>query len=142
MAWFTSSMYDAMRAIFVYCKGGCMSMSNVWDLRPNTQSGERKHVNHAGVLRSLLLEFYVLATSKVLSGREMAVHIHGHFIVLPHWEFRPPHTMTQYPTQSHYPVTELTSPCAILLMSSTRLGSDKYQFDKSSPCEAMTRTML
>ena len=34
----------------------------------------------------------------------------------------------QYPTQSHYPDTELASPCPILLMLSARLGSDKYQF--------------
>ena len=40
--------------------------------------------------------------------------------------------MTQYPTQSHYLDTELTTPCPILLMSSARLGSDKYNFYKSS----------
>ena len=40
-------------------------------------------------------------------------------------------TMTQHPIQSHYPDTELTSPCPILLISSTRLGSDKYQCNKS-----------
>ena len=39
--------------------------------------------------------------------------------------------MTRYPTQAHYPDTVLTSPCPILLMPSTRLGSDKYQFCKS-----------
>ena len=40
-------------------------------------------------------------------------------------------TMTWYPTQSHYLDTELTSPCHILLVLSTRLESDKYQFNKS-----------
>ena len=40
-------------------------------------------------------------------------------------------TMTWYPTQSHYPVTEPTSPCPILLMPSTKLGSNKYHFCKS-----------
>ena len=39
-------------------------------------------------------------------------------------------TITWYPTQSHYPDTELPSPCPILLMPSARLCSDKYQFDK------------
>ena len=34
-------------------------------------------------------------------------------------------------TQSHYPDTEPTSPCPILLMLSANLGSDKYQFYKS-----------
>ena len=34
-------------------------------------------------------------------------------------------------TQSHYVETELTSPCPILLMLSSRLGSDKDQFDKA-----------
>ena len=37
-------------------------------------------------------------------------------------------TMTCYPTQSHYPDTEPTSPCPILIMPSAWLGSDKYQF--------------
>ena len=36
--------------------------------------------------------------------------------------------MTYYPTQSHYPDTERTSPCPILIMLSARLVSDKYQF--------------
>ena len=36
-------------------------------------------------------------------------------------------TMTWYLTQSHYPTTELTSLCPILLMSSVRLDSDEYQ---------------
>ena len=39
--------------------------------------------------------------------------------------------MTRYPTLSHYLDTELNSPSPILLMSSIRLESDKYQFDKS-----------
>ena len=41
------------------------------------------------------------------------------------------HTVTWYPTQSHYPDTQLTSPYPILIMLSTRLGSDKYPFWKS-----------
>ena len=40
-------------------------------------------------------------------------------------------TMTQYPTQSHYPDIELTSLCPILLMLSIKLGSDRYQLCKS-----------
>ena len=40
-------------------------------------------------------------------------------------------TMIPFPTQSHYPDTELTSTSPILVMSSARLESDKYQFDKS-----------
>ena len=40
-------------------------------------------------------------------------------------------TMTWYPTQSHYPDTEQISPCPILIMPSTWLGSDMYQFVKS-----------
>ena len=39
--------------------------------------------------------------------------------------------MTRYPTQSHYPDNELTSPCPILEMLSARLDSDRYQFLKS-----------
>ena len=41
-------------------------------------------------------------------------------------------TMAWYPTQSHYPDTELASPLPLLIMPSTLLGgSGKYQFDKS-----------
>ena len=42
-------------------------------------------------------------------------------------------TMAQYPTQSHYPDTVLTSPTTpsrILLMPITRLYQDKYKFYK------------
>ena len=45
------------------------------------------------------------------------VRTHGDFIVLPHLN-----------TQSHYPDTERTSPCLILIMPSAGLGSNKYQF--------------
>ena len=38
-------------------------------------------------------------------------------------------TMTWCPTQSYYPGTEPTSTCPILMMLSTRLRSDKYQFE-------------
>ena len=66
-------------------------------------------------------------------------HTHGGFIVLPHWKLvgsseinelanKVASTMTWYPTQSHYPDTELTSPyhiSLILVMPSTRLGTNK-----------------
>ena len=35
-----------------------------------------------------------------------------------------------YRIQSHYPDTEQTCPCLIILFPSAKLGSDKYQFDK------------
>ena len=37
-------------------------------------------------------------------------------------------TVTWYPTQSHYPGTELTNPFSILIMLSAWLGRDTYQF--------------
>ena len=37
-------------------------------------------------------------------------------------------TITGYPTQSHYPNTEPTSPCLNLIMLSIGLGSTKYQY--------------
>ena len=52
----------------------------------------------------------------------VTVCTHGNFIVLPHWETLLP---DWYPTQSHYPDTELTSSCPIILMPSARLGSNK-----------------
>ena len=39
--------------------------------------------------------------------------------------------MTWYPTQVHYPDTEPTSPCPVLIMLTTWLGNNAYQFDKS-----------
>ena len=36
--------------------------------------------------------------------------------------------MTSFPTQSHYPDIELTSPCHVLGMLNTRLASNKCQF--------------
>ena len=63
--------------------------------------------------------------------RLVAAHIHGDFIELPHWEKQVTDTMTQDPTKSHYPNTECTSACPILVMLNARLGNDKYQFYKS-----------
>ena len=40
---------------------------------------------------------------------------------------QPSDTMNQFPTQSYFPNTELTSPCFILLMPSARLGSVTYE---------------
>ena len=40
--------------------------------------------------------------------------------------------MTWYPTQSHYPDPRPTSSCPILIMASTRLGNDKYEFQFDS----------
>ena len=76
------------------------------------------------------LLFYILTTFKVISGGvptcdsaltlglNSASHLGNHATS----------TMTRYPTQSHFPDTEETSPCPILIMPRTRLGSDKYQF--------------
>ena len=80
-----------------------------------------------------LLLFYIPAISKAISG------------LVPTWDSsrswwlysaaplgsQAISTMTWYPTQSHYPDTEPNSPCSILIMPNTWLGSDKYEFDKS-----------
>ena len=60
--------------------------------------------------------------------RLVIVHTHGDFIVLAHWESRPPASWPGIPL-SHIILT--LSHCPILLMAHGRLGSDKYQFDKS-----------
>ena len=54
--------------------------------------------------------------------RSLTVHTHGDFI-----GDQATCIMTQFLTQSHYLGTELTSPCPVLVMPSTRLGIDKYQ---------------
>ena len=68
----------------------------------------------------------ILATSKVISG-QVPTCDGGHS-----WRFYSAaplgnHTVgaiTRYSTQSHYRETELTSPCPILLMPSTRRSTD------------------
>ena len=80
-----------------------------------------------------LLEFYVLAISNIISEWTLpceSAHTWQLYSAAPLGN-QATTTMTQHPTQSHYPTTELTSPCPILLMSSARLGSNKYQFYKS-----------
>ena len=95
------------------------------------------------------LLFYVLATPKVISGwAPTCDSSHS-------WRLnsaaslgqQAAGTMTCYPTQSHYPHTEPTSPCPILIMPSIRLGSNKYQFlshwfdsTKVRKCEVWIRT--
>ena len=57
----------------------------------------------------------------------VTVRTPGDFIVLPHWDTRPP----DHDLLSHSVIlscTEPTSPCTILIMSSARLRSDEYQF--------------
>ena len=73
------------------------------------------------------LLFYVLATSKVISGGVPTCDsVHS-------WQLYSAASLatgsiTYYPTQSHYPDTERTNLCPILIMLSDRLGSNKYQF--------------
>ena len=74
-----------------------------------------------------LLKLYVLAPFVAISGRASSCDsAHS-------WRLysQAAGTMTWYPTQSHYPDTELTSPCCILLVLHARLGSDKCHFNKS-----------
>ena len=78
----------------------------------------------------LLLEFCVLATSKVISERVLTcdnAHLWQLYSVAA-MEDQVTSIVTRYPTQSHYPGTEPTSLCRILIMPSARQGSDKYQF--------------
>ena len=79
-----------------------------------------------------LLLFYVLGTYKVISGRVST------YDSVQSWQlysasslgYQTTIIMTCYPTQSHYPDTEPTRPCPLLILPSARLGSDKYQFVK------------
>ena len=79
-----------------------------------------------------LLEYYVLATYKV--SRQVpttdSVHPWRLYRASPLRDHASG-IMTQYPTQSYYHDTELTSPRPILIMQSARLGSEKYQFCNS-----------
>ena len=73
-----------------------------------------------------LLLFCVLTTSKAISGWVPTCDsVLYSAASLGHQASRP---MICYPTQSHYPETEPTSPRPILIMLSSRLGKDKCQF--------------
>ena len=78
----------------------------------------------------LFVVVYILATSKVTAGWvQTCDNAHSwYFCSAASLGCQAASTMTCYLMQSHYPDTEPTSPCPILIMPSTWLGSDKYQF--------------
>ena len=91
-----------------------------------------KHWMVSLVLVCLLL-FYVLAPSTVISGW---IPICNSVRSLRLYSVAPlgnqgTSTMTRFPTQSHYPDTDPTSHCPILIMQSTWVGSNKYNFYNS-----------
>ena len=59
-------------------------------------------------------------TKRSPDSKFVTVHTHdSNFIVLSYWETRPTAgKMNQYPIQLHYPGTEQTSPCSILVIPS------------------------
>ena len=74
-------------------------------------------------------QLYVLATYKVKSGRVPTCNCAHSWrlysaVSLGH---QTAGTMACYPIQSHYPDTDPTSPCPILIISSAWLGNNKYQ---------------
>ena len=77
-----------------------------------------------------LLVFYVLATSKVILGRiPKSDSVHSLWLYsAASLGDQGASIMTYYVTQSHFPGTEPTSPCPILIMPSAWLGSDKHTF--------------
>ena len=81
-----------------------------------------------------LLELYVLATSKVISGQLPtfdSAHPWRLYSAAPLTD-QATGTMTRYPTQPHYPDSALTSPCCTPLSPSTSRGSSiGYQLCKS-----------
>ena len=130
-----------------------------WAILPQSRENWRKIINVIYILshrvcelkKKVCLLFYILATSKVITG-----HIPTCWYVCAHsWlfysaaslEHQTAGTMTCYRTQSHNADTELTSPCPILTMLSARLWSDRYQlqsrqFDSTRfrTCELRTQT--
>ena len=73
--------------------------------------------------------FYILATSKLISGWVPTCDIPYSVAQLGNQVVAD--TMTWFWTQSHYPDTELAGPWFILVIQSARLGCDKYRFCKS-----------
>ena len=92
-----------------------------------------RHSTTACSFLGWLLEFCVIATSKVISGWASACDTVRSWRCYRAFPLVNQATsiMTVYLSQSRYPDTELTSPCPILFILSTRLESDKHQFYKS-----------
>ena len=95
-----------------------------------------------------LLEFYVLTPSKVISGRvptcDSAHSWRLHSVAL--LANQATGIMTRFPTQSHFPDTELTSPCLKQCIhmcihvhshsdSLTRLVAEKRERERGCECE-------
>ena len=76
------------------------------------------------------LEFYILATSKVISGRAPTCDSANSWGLYNRGPLRDEatRTMTGYPTQSHYPETTPTSHCPTQTMLSAWLGNDTSNF--------------
>ena len=90
----------------------------------------------------ICLLFYILATFKVISGWVLicdSAHSWWLYSASPLGK-QAISTMTWFPTQSHYLDAEPTSPCPILIMQITRLGSNKYQFVNHSFVSTALRT--
>ena len=100
-------------------------------IRYNTDDTfNQEHIWFSSMHGAGLSLFYILATSKVRSGR-LPTCDSAHswqlysFASLGH---QATGTISCYPTRSHYPDTVPTSPCPTLIMPSVKLGIDKYQF--------------
>ena len=90
---------------------------------------------------SWLLEFYILATSKVTPGKALtwdSAHSRLLYSAVPLGD-QATSTMISYPTQSQYPGTEPTSPFPILIMLSAWLESDKDKFSNHWFDSGLTR---
>ena len=87
--------------------------------------------NLTGIHVCLLL--YVIATPKVISVQVLTCErVHSwRFYSVPPVVDQATRTMIWYPTQSHYPDTESTSPCPILIIASIWQGSDEVSVLKS-----------
>ena len=75
-----------------------------------------------------LLLFYVLPISKVIEWVPTSDSAHSWWLysAAPLWN-QTTSTMNWYPTQSHCPDTEPTSPCPILTMQSNWFSSDRFK---------------
>ena len=74
------------------------------------------------------MKSYALETALVISGWTPTcdnAHLLQLYSAVP-LENQAAGTMTQVPTESHYPDGELASPCIVLVISTNRIGSDKY----------------
>ena len=102
-------------------------LMHTYGMAPVTELWQWRHYYYSLVVRWGMKLLYSCGTSPVGEWVLTCDSAHSWWLYSSaSLEHQATSTMTCYPTELHYPDTELTSPFPILIMPSARLGSNKY----------------